>query len=125
MADALFHAIESGDIEAVGSLYADDVEVWHNTDGAVQTKEQNLRVLSWVVRNLQDRRYEVLRRAALPHGFVQQHVLHATAPSGQPVAIPACVVVTVRDGRVKRLDEYLDSAHIATLMQPAGTPGRV
>lgn len=121
VATALFRAIESADIDAVAALYHDDVEVWHNTDGVVQSKQENLRVLGWVVRNLADLRYEVVRREALPEGFVQQHVLHATAPSGRSVAIPACLVVTVRDGLISRLDEYLDSAQIAALTQPAVT----
>jgi ketosteroid isomerase-like protein len=121
VATALFRAIESADIDAVAALYHDDVEVWHNTDGVVQNKQENLRVLGWVVRNLADLRYEVVRRDALPDGFVQQHVLHATAPSGRSVAIPACLVVTIRDGLISRLDEYLDSAQIVALTQPAVT----
>ena len=39
-ADAVFRAIESGDIA-----------VWHNTDGVAQTKDQNLAVLGWTIEN--------------------------------------------------------------------------
>jgi ketosteroid isomerase-like protein len=31
------------------------------------------------------------------------------------VEIPACLVVTCDDGRITRLEEYLDSAHVARL----------
>jgi ketosteroid isomerase-like protein len=33
-------------------------------------------------------------------------------PSGR-FRFPACIVVTVQDGKITRLDEYLDSAHLA------------
>jgi ketosteroid isomerase-like protein len=46
---------------------------------------------------------------------VQQHVLRGTAPNGKPLEVPACIVFTVRGGRVARLDEYLDTAQIAAL----------
>ena len=115
LADRLFGAIEAGDIDAVRSLYAPDAVVWHNTDGAEQTVEQNLRVLGWVVEHLADRRYEDVRRAPTTTGFVQQHILRCTRPDGVRVEVPACLVMTVDAGRITRLEEYLDSAHVARL----------
>ena len=115
VADRLFAAIEAGDLEAVRSLYAPDAVVWHNTDDSEQTVEQNLRVLAWVVEHLADRRYEDVRRSPTPTGFVQQHVLRCTRPDGRRVEVPACLVVTVDGGRITRLEEYLDSAHVARL----------
>jgi len=32
LADRLFAAIEAGDSDALGAMYADHVKVWHNTD---------------------------------------------------------------------------------------------
>lgn len=49
-------------------------------------------------------------------GYIQQHVLRGTAPNGVEVAIPACLVVQLRDGLIARLDEYLDSAAVAPLI---------
>ena len=37
------------------------------------------------------------------------------APDGRPVAAPACVVAEVRDGRIARIEEYLDSSQAAAL----------
>lgn len=117
VAQHFFTAIETGDVEAVSRLYAPDVVVWHNTDGVEQTAGQNLATLTWMVRHLSDRRYEVIRRVATEDGFVQQHVLRAQAPGGE-LALPACIVARVQEGRISRIDEYLDSAHLAVL-----TPG--
>jgi ketosteroid isomerase-like protein len=115
VAERLFAAIEAGDLDAVRSIYAESVEVWHNTGRDVQTRDENLRVLGWVVRNLHDRRYEEVRRSPTPDGFVQQHVLRAVRPDGQRVEIPACIVCRCDGGRITRLDEYLDSADVVRL----------
>lgn len=115
IAERLFAAIQAGDIDAVHALYAPEAEIWHNNDGAVQTRDENVRVLTWVVRNLTDLRYEDIRRSATATGFVQQHVLRAVGPGGAPVEVPACIVCMCEDGRITRLDEYLDSTHVAGL----------
>ncbi len=115
VARRLFAAIEAGDVEVVRDLYADDAVVWHNNDGVAQTREENLRTLEWVVEHLADRRYEEVTCQPTPTGFVQQHVLRATGPADGPVEVPACLVATVVDGQITRIDEYLDSAHLASM----------
>jgi len=116
LADRFFAAIPKGDLETVRAIYAPDARIWHNNDQATQDVEQNLAVLGWVTKNIAGLRYEDVRRQATPSGFVQQHVLRGTAPSGAPLEIPACILCTVSNGRITRLDEYLDSAHIAALL---------
>jgi uncharacterized protein len=115
VAERLFAAIPKGDLEAVRALYAPEAQIWHNHDGIVQDPAANLQVLAWVVKNIRGLRYEEVRRQATPTGFVQQHVLRGTAPDGKPLERPACIVCTVVDGRITRLDEYLDSAQLAAL----------
>lgn len=114
VADDLFAAIEKGDVGAVRDLYAPDAVIWHNNDEVEQTVEQNLRVLQWVCDNLADRAYEDVRRHDFDGGFVQQHVLRFTK-DGERRGLPACIVATVADGRITRIDEYLDSAHVARI----------
>jgi ketosteroid isomerase-like protein len=115
LADRLFAAIEAGDIDAVRDMYSYDAVIWHNYDGVEQSAEQNLRVLQWVVENLSQRNYEDVRRIPTPTGFVQQHVLRFTRADGTRQEIPACMVATCADGKITRIDEYLDSAHVARI----------
>ena len=117
LADRLFAAIEAGDIDAVRDLYAPDAVVWHNTDGVEQDVEANLATLRWCADNLGGMRYADVRRRVDDDGFVQQHVLVAGSRSGVEVAVPACIVATVRDGRIARIDEYLDSAQVERLVR--------
>ena len=114
VADDLFDAIQRGDIEAVRAIYAPDAVIWHNNDELEQTVDQNLAVLRWVCDNLADRAYEDVRRIEHDGGFVQQHVLRFTK-DGERRGVPACIVATVADGRITRIDEYLDSAHVARI----------
>jgi ketosteroid isomerase-like protein len=118
VAEKFFAAIPRRDLEAVRAIYAPAAEIWHNHDGVTQDVTANLRVLAWVVKNISGLRYEDVRRSATPTGFVQQHVLRGTAPNGQALEIPACIVCRVEGGRITRLDEYLDSGHLAALSIP-------
>jgi ketosteroid isomerase-like protein len=119
VAERFFRAVESGDIEAVKAIYAPSARIWHNHDRKEQTVEENLRVLRWVARNLPGRRYKIQRRVAIPGGFLQQHVLEGQTAAG-PFAMPACIICEVADGRITRLEEYLDSAQAARLTALAG-----
>ena len=103
------------DAAAVRGFYAADAKIWHNTDGIEQTVDQNMAVVEWLFRTLPDRRIRILRRDALPDGFLQQLVMEATLPDGTPWALDACVIVRIKDGLITRLDEYLDSAQAAAL----------
>jgi ketosteroid isomerase-like protein len=118
VARRLIAAIEAGDVATVESLYADDMVGWRSFDQKELGKKPMLRVIEFLVKHVRDVHYENIRVETTPSGYVEQHVLHATAPDGTKVAVPACLVVEVRDGRIRRLDEYLDSAAIAPLSKP-------
>jgi ketosteroid isomerase-like protein len=42
-------------------------------------------------------------------------VLRGTTTAGVEVQVPACVVVKVADGKITRIDEYLDTRQIEPL----------
>lgn len=119
LAERFIAALAAGDVEAVRAIYAPDAKLWHNNDEIEQTVDQNLRVLAWLIRALPERQCRIVRREILPDGFFQQHVLEGVLADGQPFAMPACVVVQAKDGRIVRLDEYLDPAAGAPLAAQA------
>jgi ketosteroid isomerase-like protein len=114
-AEKFIGAIQAGDAATVRDCYAPDAKIWHNNDNLEQTVDQNMKVLGWFMRKLPDRHYRIVRREALKDGFFQQHVLEATLPDGTAWKMPACVVVRMQDGKIVRLDEYLDSAQAGAL----------
>lgn len=114
-AERFLHAIQIGDVAAMRACYAPDAKIWHNTDNVEQSLDDNVKVLNWFIAKLPDRSYRVLRREALKNGFLQQHVLEATLPDGSRWTMSACVVVTMANGLITRLEEYLDSAEAKPL----------
>lgn len=115
LADRFMRAIETGDLDAIRGCYTPDARIWHNFDGLAQTVDENLKTLKWMDKRLFNRRYEIKSRHSFDGGYVQQHVLHGTLASGEAFSMPACLIVTVKDGRIARLDEYLDTAHTLPL----------
>ena len=114
LAKRFFDAVEAGDVGALQSIYAPDAKIWHNTDEIATSVEENLTTLRGFVSRISERRYKDRRVATFPGGFVQQHVLHGVRADGKAVTLPACIVCAVSNGRITRLDEYFDSAQVAT-----------
>ena len=115
LANRLVKAIETADVDTIRGCYAPDARIWHNFDNIEQTVDENLATLSWLVERLPVRRYEIQRREALADGFFQQHILAGTTHTGENFSLPACIVCRVAEGRITRLDEYLDMAGAAAL----------
>ncbi|HEY4987890.1 MAG TPA: nuclear transport factor 2 family protein [Bradyrhizobium sp.] len=112
LAKSFFDALEQGDVSILRKVYAPDVEIWHNTDGLIQTLEENETTLKGFVTRITDRKYGERRLEAFPGGFVQQHVLSGMRKDGERLSLPACIVCKVKNGRITRLDEYFDSARV-------------
>jgi ketosteroid isomerase-like protein len=119
LAQRFFDAVENGDVEALRGIYAPDGKIWHNTDQLETSVDDNLEVLSGFVKRIHERQYRERRVQVFDGGFVQQHVLHGVRADGAAVSLPACLVCLVKDGRITRLDEYFDSAHVASFRAAA------
>jgi ketosteroid isomerase-like protein len=115
--DRITAAALAGDATDLFDIYADDAVIWHNHDNREQTVAQNARLLERMPQWVADREYADRRIQVFEGGVVQQHVLTGTRIStGEPIALHACVVVKVNDeGKITRLDEYIDSAEAAKL----------
>jgi ketosteroid isomerase-like protein len=123
--DEFFAAIQRGDIDTVASLYADDVEVWHNVTRSSLAKAASLDLLRYWTRTVTNMRYHVLERRTFDGGAVQRHVVHGTA-HGTSLEVPVCIVFHVDGGRITRIYEYLDQAAVAAVFgdQPRSRPTR-
>ncbi len=113
LARRYFDAMEGGDIDGLRACYAPHAEIWHNTDGRVTTREENLAVAASFWARVPKRRYENRRLHVFDGGFVEQHDLHCLLGPRREISIPVCLVCNVQDGAIARLDEYFDSARLA------------
>jgi ketosteroid isomerase-like protein len=110
-----FIAIEAGDIDTVRAIYAPEAVIWHNDDLVEQPVQENLKVLQGLHRAVSGLRYDVIRRALVADGVLQQHVLRGTLANGVQVELHAAMYLQVRDGRITRIEEYLDSAQRSSI----------
>ena len=108
IAQALVTAIELGDADGIAALYADSVAIWHNFDDKTQSRAENLGTLAGFIKTISNRKYTEIRCQETATGFVQQHVLTGTFQDGRLLNMPCCLIVEVVDGKITRLDEYLD-----------------
>lgn len=114
LAKRFFDCVEAGDIDGLVACYAPDAKIWHNTDEQIQGPEDNKKTLAGMVTRILDRVYDNRRVEVFPGGFLQQHVLRGTRKhDGVRLALPACIICQVEDGKITRLDEYFDSARVA------------
>lgn len=120
MAQRFFDAIEAGDIETMRESFTPDAAIWHNTDELIVTRDQTAQTLTGMVARIKDREYADRRLTVFPGGFVQQHVLKGKRTHDDvEVRLPCAIVCTVVDGKITRLDEYFDSAHVANFRKYA------
>lgn len=115
VARRFLNALNNDDGDAVRAIYHPRARIWHNFEEGLQSVEMNVKTLHWMHRKLNKLRYDVVRLEALPEGYLQQHVLRGETASGESVALHACAICTVEDGRITRLEEYLDPAQVAVL----------
>ena len=112
--DMLFAAIERGDIDAIDPLFADDIEVWHNTTNVALDKCGSLKLLSAWSKRVTEMHYEVLERRTYDGGAFQRHVIHGKA-NGTALQVPVCIVFHIAGDRITRIYEYLDGASVASV----------
>ena len=116
VAERLTAGFASHDLAAFESLYADDIVVWHSHNQLAQTKAQNIQRLSAFFRDFANLRYEHIARIPTPAGFVQQHVIVGDCPLAGRLEMAVCAVVSLRNDRILRLDEYFDPTPIFSLL---------
>lgn len=119
VADALFEAIRAGDFAAVDALYDPGIGVWHNFSRIAQNKATNLETLKQA-RNSYAMSYEVRDRIVDGDRVIQQHILTTRLPDGQTFTLPAAIFITVRNGLITRIEEYLDTGQVNAIRAASG-----
>jgi ketosteroid isomerase-like protein len=105
----LFDAIERSDLETVGECYAPDMTIWNNFTGETSTREENLAALATGAGLHRRRLYNDRVISTFDDGFVAQYTTHVVTHDGKQRALWACLVAEVRDGKITKLFDYLDS----------------
>ncbi|WP_328445714.1 nuclear transport factor 2 family protein [Streptomyces sp. NBC_00386] len=119
LADRFFAAVSRGDLAELDALYSPDVAVWHNYDDVEQTREESLRLLSWLAAKAGPLRYANVRRTVLDDGFVQQHVVELGGRC-EGIRMPAMLRVFCDDRHIRRIEEYVDPGPLNARLAASG-----
>ena len=104
-----FDAIERRDLDAVADCYAPEFAFWVNLTGAESSREQSLATLRDGYALLRRRTYDDRSIDTFETGFLARYSVNVVAHSGKRSSLWACIVAQCKDGRITRIDEYLDS----------------
>lgn len=115
LARRFIDALNNNDADEVRAIYHPEAKLWHNFEEGLQSVELNIKTLNWMHRKMPELHYDLVRLEGLPNGYLQQHVLRGKTEDGQTVALHACAICTVENGRITALEEYLDPAQVAVL----------
>lgn len=112
LATRFYTAIEGGDAATLAALYTPDAVVWHNSDNREQPRAENLAMLATFKQMFSSFEYQNIRRTFFDGGFVQQHNVQGVTVRGEKFDVICCSIFTVRDNKIARIDEYLDTAQL-------------
>ncbi len=109
-------ALEAGDLEALNRCFAPDAQIWHNFDQVDASPEQNAASVKFFFQNFTRRQYRQRKIVLLEEGALLQFVVSLEKADGRTFDWPGCVVFRMADGKIARLQEYVDLSSLAAAM---------
>lgn len=110
---AFLDAYEQRRADVLGRLYAEDCVIWHNVFCRETTGADNLARFPDSYRGQRRRTYDDRTVDAFADGFVVRYSLNGVQTSGHRGSLWICIVARCHDGRITRIDEYMDSGRFA------------
>ena len=122
--DRFFGSMQPCDTATLRDCLTEDAIVWHSFDRVMMRPDDVVKSWEGMATSFTDRSVTDVRRQQTATGYVQQHLFVVRGKDGVRKAWPVCIVVQIRDGRIARLDEYIDlSAAFNPGEGDAVTPG--
>lgn len=116
LAHELFDAAEAGDLKKFRELFSDNAAVWHNFDEIDQPVDEAIAFLQGFLDGGASLSYRERDYFEIPGGAVVQHNSYMTNADGSVLKTPTMQRLYVVDGKVKRIEEYLDTTKMMAAM---------
>jgi ketosteroid isomerase-like protein len=113
LCNRFFDAYQDRRVDELAKIYSDDCIVWHNVFGKDTSGQDNLAALPKSYEGQRRRTYDDRQIDVFEGGFVIRYTLHGVQHSGHRGALWICIVGLCRDGKITRIDEYMDSSKFA------------
>ncbi len=101
-------------------LYAPDACLWHNTDEEAKPVSTLPDRMAPTLQAIPDFRLSEVRASGHADGCSLQFRVEGTGPGGTQINYPAAMFITISDGRITWVEEYLDSAAAQPLIDALG-----
>ena len=108
--DRLWGALAQGNVDAACDCLTPDARVWHSYDSDAQDVAMTRNAWTGFVGAFPERAFTDIRRQSTSTGCVQQQTMIVRTQGGTRKAWPVCVVIRIENGKIARLDEYVDRA---------------
>jgi hypothetical protein len=110
--DKLIDAVQRNDVAAISLIYADDIAIWHSFSNISVGKEAGISGLKSLA-NFEAFSYEVIERFVAGSRVFQRHILKIITREGVSADIPVAAFITVADGKIVRIYEYMDPSPLS------------
>ena len=114
-AERFFGALLAGDLDGLTAVCAPGAVLWINLGEHERALEASLPGFARLRSLVPDLCMEAVRRREIAGGFVEQHVLIGTMPDGTALRVAGCFIGSVEEGRITRLEEYVDGTQAGAL----------
>jgi ketosteroid isomerase-like protein len=116
-AEQLTTGMEHNDADVLGRLYSPDAVIWHNTDGVELSVDDLLGVIHVLKAAVTSSSVTVDERQVTDFGFIQAQTAKYRFATGEDAEVQVAMFAWVDEqGRITRLNEYVDSAALAPLI---------
>ncbi|MSO78281.1 MAG: nuclear transport factor 2 family protein [Acidimicrobiia bacterium] len=117
LAERFVKALMTIDVDTLRTCLAPDARFWVNIGPTEFTIDQRLGALELEGQHLAEHGVEDVRITSTEYGFVVQLVTVGTTTGGEALRVAVCLVATVNDGLITRVDEYADSEAAKPLLR--------
>ncbi|MFN8028237.1 MAG: hypothetical protein U0W40_18300 [Acidimicrobiia bacterium] len=99
----------TGEPDAMVATFAPGAIVWHNYDRKEVDAIENMASVTVLSQIVKDMSMDHLRVEEFDGGFLYQFALKGTViASGNPFEMHNVIIASVADGKITRIDEYVD-----------------
>ena len=106
----MYDALARGDVAAARACCTPDAIVWHSFDQVALDLDATVKGWEQLVAGFPERGFADVRLTETPEGWAVRQLMVGRTQAGVRIAWPLCAFITLRDGLIARLDEYIDRA---------------
>jgi ketosteroid isomerase-like protein len=113
--ERFLEAIETHNEAGLHEVYRDDIVIWHSFTNATMPKDASIAMLAGLWRDGIRMRYVFDDQLVVGNRGGRRHRVEATTRGGRRIVLQVAMFATVEDGKISRLDEYVDSKEVEAL----------